>query len=173
MQDQGPSAEDSNAHVWAREDRRGVQEDIFVKLERPSLTRAGRGHLSNAVLGSPPSPQKQKLCVCVTPARFPPDRPDTLEVASASALCLCLRLWGPSRLTDARLRSTMCVIVRVLFHTQHQTVFVRFIRCICGLLREKCRILVTHQLQHLQAADHIVLLQEVRQISTNGRFSRC
>lgn len=64
------------------------------------------------------------------------------------------------------------------FHTHHQNVFVRlcsFIRCICGLLKNKCRILVTHQLQHLRADDHIVLLQEVRQISTKKWFGlrRC
>uniref|UniRef100_A0A4W6CWU9 ATP-binding cassette, sub-family C (CFTR/MRP), member 4 n=1 Tax=Lates calcarifer TaxID=8187 RepID=A0A4W6CWU9_LATCA len=36
-----------------------------------------------------------------------------------------------------------------------------FEQCICGLLRNKCRILVTHQLQHLKAADQIVVLKEV------------
>lgn len=45
------------------------------------------------------------------------------------------------------------------------------IRCICGLLKDKCRILVTHQLQHLRAADHILLLQEVSQLSTKDRLS--
>uniref|UniRef100_A0A8D3BXJ2 Multidrug resistance-associated protein 4 n=1 Tax=Scophthalmus maximus TaxID=52904 RepID=A0A8D3BXJ2_SCOMX len=35
------------------------------------------------------------------------------------------------------------------------------LRCICGLLRKKPRILVTHQLQYLKAADHIVVLKEV------------
>lgn len=35
------------------------------------------------------------------------------------------------------------------------------IRCICGLLKNKCRILVTHQLQHLRAADQILVLKEV------------
>lgn len=66
----------------------------------------------------------------------------------------------------------MCNCTRA-FYTQHQNVFVRLcscIRCICGLLKNKCRILVTHQLQHLRAADHIVLLQEVRQISDNRWF---
>lgn len=49
------------------------------------------------------------------------------------------------------------------------------IRCICGLLKNKCRILVTHQLQHLRAADHILLLQEVSYLSTQNRFGlyRC
>lgn len=37
-----------------------------------------------------------------------------------------------------------------------------FFRCICGLLRKKPRILVTHQLQYLKAADQIVVLKEVR-----------
>uniref|UniRef100_A0A8D3CW28 Multidrug resistance-associated protein 4 n=1 Tax=Scophthalmus maximus TaxID=52904 RepID=A0A8D3CW28_SCOMX len=36
-----------------------------------------------------------------------------------------------------------------------------FEECICGLLRKKPRILVTHQLQYLKAADHIVVLKEV------------
>ncbi|KAM6893505.1 ATP-binding cassette sub-family C member 4-like [Xenentodon cancila] len=35
-----------------------------------------------------------------------------------------------------------------------------FEQCICGLLRDKCRVLVTHQLQHLRAADHILVLRE-------------
>ncbi|XP_054655590.1 ATP-binding cassette sub-family C member 4-like isoform X3 [Dunckerocampus dactyliophorus] len=35
-----------------------------------------------------------------------------------------------------------------------------FEACICGLLKNKCRILVTHQLQHLRAADHIVVVKE-------------
>ncbi|XP_063733833.1 ATP-binding cassette sub-family C member 4-like isoform X2 [Eleginops maclovinus] len=35
-----------------------------------------------------------------------------------------------------------------------------FEQCICGLLKKKCRILVTHQLQYLQAADHIIVLKE-------------
>lgn len=34
-------------------------------------------------------------------------------------------------------------------------------RCICGLLKNKPRILVTHQLQYLKAADQIVVLKEV------------
>lgn len=35
------------------------------------------------------------------------------------------------------------------------------IRCICGLLKNKCRILITHQLQHLRTADQILVLKEV------------
>lgn len=35
------------------------------------------------------------------------------------------------------------------------------IRCICGVLRNKRRILVTHQLQYLKAADQILVLKEV------------
>lgn len=34
-------------------------------------------------------------------------------------------------------------------------------RCICGLLKNKSRILVTHQLQFLKAADQILVLKEV------------
>lgn len=45
------------------------------------------------------------------------------------------------------------------------------VRCISGLLKNKCRVLVTHQLQHLRAADHIVLLQEVRPTSTRDGLS--
>uniref|UniRef100_A0A8C2XF66 Multidrug resistance-associated protein 4 n=1 Tax=Cyclopterus lumpus TaxID=8103 RepID=A0A8C2XF66_CYCLU len=36
-----------------------------------------------------------------------------------------------------------------------------FEECICGLLRKKPRILVTHQLQYLKAADQIVVLKQV------------
>uniref|UniRef100_A0A8C8DRS1 ATP binding cassette subfamily C member 4 (PEL blood group) n=1 Tax=Oryzias sinensis TaxID=183150 RepID=A0A8C8DRS1_9TELE len=36
-----------------------------------------------------------------------------------------------------------------------------FQQCICGLLRKKPRILVTHQLQYLKVADQIVVLKEV------------
>ncbi|XP_051799250.1 ATP-binding cassette sub-family C member 4-like isoform X1 [Acanthochromis polyacanthus] len=35
-----------------------------------------------------------------------------------------------------------------------------FEQCICGLLKDKPRILVTHQLQYLKAADQIVVLKE-------------
>ncbi|XP_033954626.1 ATP-binding cassette sub-family C member 4-like [Pseudochaenichthys georgianus] len=35
-----------------------------------------------------------------------------------------------------------------------------FEKCICGLLKNKLRILVTHQLQYLQAADQIIVLKE-------------
>ncbi|XP_034007075.1 multidrug resistance-associated protein 4-like [Trematomus bernacchii] len=35
-----------------------------------------------------------------------------------------------------------------------------FEKCICGLLNNKCRILVTHQLQYLQASDQIIVLKE-------------
>ncbi|PWA31974.1 hypothetical protein CCH79_00018855, partial [Gambusia affinis] len=35
-----------------------------------------------------------------------------------------------------------------------------FEQCICGLLQNKCRVLVTHQLQYLQAADKILVLRE-------------
>uniref|UniRef100_A0A669CMY6 Cystic fibrosis transmembrane conductance regulator n=1 Tax=Oreochromis niloticus TaxID=8128 RepID=A0A669CMY6_ORENI len=38
-----------------------------------------------------------------------------------------------------------------------------FEQCICGLLKNKLRILVTHQLQYLKAADQIVVLKEVIQ----------
>ncbi|XP_056882198.1 ATP-binding cassette sub-family C member 4-like [Takifugu flavidus] len=44
-----------------------------------------------------------------------------------------------------------------------------FEQCICGLLKDKCRILVTHQLQHLRAANHILLLQEGH-IVTQGTY---
>lgn len=35
-----------------------------------------------------------------------------------------------------------------------------FDHCICGILKKKPRILVTHQLQYLKAADHILVLKE-------------
>uniref|UniRef100_A0AAX7TYV4 Multidrug resistance-associated protein 4 n=1 Tax=Astatotilapia calliptera TaxID=8154 RepID=A0AAX7TYV4_ASTCA len=36
-----------------------------------------------------------------------------------------------------------------------------FDKCICGLLKNKCRILVTHQLRHLREVDQILVLKEV------------
>ncbi|KAG7234392.1 hypothetical protein INR49_004821, partial [Caranx melampygus] len=47
-----------------------------------------------------------------------------------------------------------------------------FEQCICGLLKNKCRVLVTHQLQHLRAADHIVVLKEVRSHHGSGHLQR-
>uniref|UniRef100_A0A672ZTS9 Cystic fibrosis transmembrane conductance regulator n=1 Tax=Sphaeramia orbicularis TaxID=375764 RepID=A0A672ZTS9_9TELE len=45
-----------------------------------------------------------------------------------------------------------------------------FEKCICGFLRNKPRILVTHQLQYLKAADQIIVLKEV---SVNYIFCCC
>ncbi|XP_029303230.1 LOW QUALITY PROTEIN: multidrug resistance-associated protein 4-like [Cottoperca gobio] len=45
-----------------------------------------------------------------------------------------------------------------------------FEQCICGLLKNKCRILVTHQLQYLHAADHIVVLKEGR-VMVEGSYN--
>lgn len=50
---------------------------------------------------------------------------------------------------------------RTLFTLFVTSVSVFMVRCICGLLKNKCRILVTHQLQHLKLADQILVLQEV------------
>uniref|UniRef100_A0A4W6FYI3 Multidrug resistance-associated protein 4 n=1 Tax=Lates calcarifer TaxID=8187 RepID=A0A4W6FYI3_LATCA len=40
-----------------------------------------------------------------------------------------------------------------------------FEECICGLLRKKPRILVTHQLQYLKAADQIIVLKEGQMVA--------
>ncbi|KAM6945310.1 ATP-binding cassette sub-family C member 4-like [Aplochiton taeniatus] len=45
-----------------------------------------------------------------------------------------------------------------------------FEQCICGLLRNKPRILVTHQLQYLQAADQILVLKEGHMVA-RGTYS--
>uniref|UniRef100_A0A668S9Z1 Multidrug resistance-associated protein 4 n=1 Tax=Oreochromis aureus TaxID=47969 RepID=A0A668S9Z1_OREAU len=45
-----------------------------------------------------------------------------------------------------------------------------FDKCICGLLKNKCRILVTHQLQHLRDVDQILVLKE-GQIMVQGTYS--
>ncbi|XP_016524096.1 multidrug resistance-associated protein 4 isoform X2 [Poecilia formosa] len=45
-----------------------------------------------------------------------------------------------------------------------------FEECICGLLRKKPRILVTHQLQYLKAADQIVVLKEGQMVA-KGTYS--
>ncbi|XP_051752880.1 multidrug resistance-associated protein 4 [Ctenopharyngodon idella] len=45
-----------------------------------------------------------------------------------------------------------------------------FEQCICGILREKPRILVTHQLQYLKAADQILVLKEGHMVAS-GTFS--
>ncbi|XP_055361133.1 ATP-binding cassette sub-family C member 4-like isoform X3 [Betta splendens] len=45
-----------------------------------------------------------------------------------------------------------------------------FEECICGLLKKKPRILVTHQLQYLKAADQIVVLKEGQMVAL-GTFN--
>ncbi|XP_037318655.1 ATP-binding cassette sub-family C member 4-like isoform X2 [Pungitius pungitius] len=44
-----------------------------------------------------------------------------------------------------------------------------FEQCICGLLKNKSRILVTHQLQYLKAADQIVVLKEGHMVA-KGKY---
>uniref|UniRef100_A0A3B4WDB0 ATP binding cassette subfamily C member 4 (PEL blood group) n=1 Tax=Seriola lalandi dorsalis TaxID=1841481 RepID=A0A3B4WDB0_SERLL len=46
-----------------------------------------------------------------------------------------------------------------------------FEECICGLLRKKPRILVTHQLQYLKAADQIIVLKE-GQLVAQGTYNQ-
>lgn len=45
-----------------------------------------------------------------------------------------------------------------------------FEQCICGLLRNKPRILVTHQLQYLKAADQILVLKEGHMVA-KGKYT--
>ncbi|XP_019910634.2 multidrug resistance-associated protein 4-like isoform X2 [Esox lucius] len=45
-----------------------------------------------------------------------------------------------------------------------------FEQCICGLLRDKPRILVTHQLQYLKAADQILVMKEGHMVA-RGTFA--
>ncbi|XP_061579415.1 ATP-binding cassette sub-family C member 4-like isoform X2 [Cololabis saira] len=45
-----------------------------------------------------------------------------------------------------------------------------FEECICGLLKKKPRILVTHQLQYLKAADQIVILKEGHMVA-RGKYN--
>uniref|UniRef100_A0A4W6DQD3 Cystic fibrosis transmembrane conductance regulator n=1 Tax=Lates calcarifer TaxID=8187 RepID=A0A4W6DQD3_LATCA len=47
-----------------------------------------------------------------------------------------------------------------------------FEQCICGLLKNKPRILVTHQLQYLKAADQILVLKEAEPVQTVVEESR-
>ncbi|KAK6485739.1 multidrug resistance-associated protein 4-like isoform X1 [Huso huso] len=49
-----------------------------------------------------------------------------------------------------------------------------FEKCICGILRNKPRILVTHQLQYLQATDQILVLKEGHMVAkgTYGELQR-
>ncbi|CAL8289846.1 unnamed protein product [Lota lota] len=43
-----------------------------------------------------------------------------------------------------------------------------FEKCICGILKDKARILVTHQLQYLNAADQILVLKEGNVVAQGG-----
>ncbi|XP_056287089.1 ATP-binding cassette sub-family C member 4-like isoform X2 [Pseudoliparis swirei] len=45
-----------------------------------------------------------------------------------------------------------------------------FEKCICGLLKNKLRILVTHQLQYLKSADQIVVLKEGHMVA-KGKYA--
>ncbi|KAI1899161.1 hypothetical protein AGOR_G00058700 [Albula goreensis] len=47
-----------------------------------------------------------------------------------------------------------------------------FEQCICGILRKKPRILVTHQLQYLKAADQILVLKEGHMVAL-GTYAWC
>uniref|UniRef100_A0A8C7JN64 Multidrug resistance-associated protein 4 n=1 Tax=Oncorhynchus kisutch TaxID=8019 RepID=A0A8C7JN64_ONCKI len=47
-----------------------------------------------------------------------------------------------------------------------------FEQCICGILKNKPRILVTHQLQYLQAANQILVLKEAEPVQTVVEESR-
>lgn len=73
----------------------------------------------------------------------------SLQTYSGKYLCLKITLSEE----DVSRLSPICIKRFVLFRV--------FFRCICGLLKKKPRILVTHQLQYLKAADEIVVLKEV------------
>uniref|UniRef100_A0A8C4HKG9 Multidrug resistance-associated protein 4 n=1 Tax=Dicentrarchus labrax TaxID=13489 RepID=A0A8C4HKG9_DICLA len=47
-----------------------------------------------------------------------------------------------------------------------------FEQCICGMLRNKPRVLVTHQLQYLKAADQILVLKEAEHVQVVAEESR-
>lgn len=64
--------------------------------------------------------------------------------------------WSPA---DVSMCSCQCFTCLETGGNNAAPVFM--LRCICGLLKDKCRVLVTHQLQHLRAADHIMVLKEV------------
>ncbi|RYE84209.1 MAG: hypothetical protein EOO65_02655, partial [Methanosarcinales archaeon] len=46
-----------------------------------------------------------------------------------------------------------------------------FEKCICGFLSSKCRVLVTHQLQYLQSADNVLVLNAGR-VLVQGSFAQ-
>ncbi|TNN61503.1 Multidrug resistance-associated protein 4 [Liparis tanakae] len=56
------------------------------------------------------------------------------------------------------------------FRRRMESFFLLTTRCICGLLKNKLRILVTHQLQYLKSADQIVVLKEGHMVA-KGKYA--
>ena len=58
--------------------------------------------------------------------------------------------------------SPICLMDDILSAVDAKVSRQLFENCILGLLKNRLRVLVTHQLQYLQYADHIIVMQDVR-----------
>jgi ABC-type nitrate/sulfonate/bicarbonate transport system ATPase subunit len=82
----------------------------------------------------------------IIPFKFPNNLPLTVTVTVARAMYKVADIY----LLDDPLSAVDAHVGRHLFDD-----------CICGFLRGKTRVLVTHQLQYLHTADNIVILNNV------------